>query len=240
MDEIIFALQVDGTQQCAFLIDESNKDSFNPKSYSELLQYFRSKEQVGIEHQNEEIERIKKEERLIEKIRRVDNPLDYINEEQIVFRSFKEVRVKIGDSFIDIPTGNKYLEEYEEFPLIKRTLRRKHYYLWRNLRIVCSLIAFIGLSLFGILGFLIIVDGVLKWFGIDLNFGDIPMSEIPIIGKVLFFFGFTLIPLGIFCLLFKDLYLKEKQHKAYIEAEEELDIDIPQSTSDEYVNRDFK
>lgn len=51
MDEVIFALQVDGTQQCAFLIDESNKQSFEPKTYSELLQYFNDKEQRRLDEE---------------------------------------------------------------------------------------------------------------------------------------------------------------------------------------------
>ena len=43
MDEAIFALQLDGTQQCVFLIDENNKHSFVCKTYSDLLNYFEEK-----------------------------------------------------------------------------------------------------------------------------------------------------------------------------------------------------
>lgn len=53
MDEIIFVLQVDGTQQCAFLIDENNKQSFKPKTYAELLQYFEDKEQKRLNREGE-------------------------------------------------------------------------------------------------------------------------------------------------------------------------------------------
>ena len=43
MDEIILALQVDGTNEYAFMIDEKNKQSFAPTSLLTLQQYFEQK-----------------------------------------------------------------------------------------------------------------------------------------------------------------------------------------------------
>jgi len=43
MDNMVFALQLDGTNQFAFLIDESNKENFQPKSLSEVKIYFAEK-----------------------------------------------------------------------------------------------------------------------------------------------------------------------------------------------------
>ena len=51
MDSTIFALQVDGTEQHAFLIDEQNKQNFLPKSYSDVMNYFIAKEQKYLEEE---------------------------------------------------------------------------------------------------------------------------------------------------------------------------------------------
>lgn len=62
LDNILFALQVDGTENYAFLIDQQNALNFAPKSLDDLHQYFRQKEQKRIEEEN----RIKEEQRLAE------------------------------------------------------------------------------------------------------------------------------------------------------------------------------
>lgn len=54
MDSTIFALQVDGTEQYAFLIDEQNKQHFLPNSFSEIKNYFFAKEQKLIKQQQYE------------------------------------------------------------------------------------------------------------------------------------------------------------------------------------------
>lgn len=53
VDENIFALQQDGTNKFAFMIDESQKSNFAPKSLRELTHYFEEKE----------VKRIQEEER---------------------------------------------------------------------------------------------------------------------------------------------------------------------------------
>ena len=65
LDNILFALQVDGTETYAFLIDQKNAQNFAPKSLDDLHGYFRLKEQKGIEEAN----RIKEEQRLAEQRR---------------------------------------------------------------------------------------------------------------------------------------------------------------------------
>ena len=62
LDNILFALQVDGTENYAFLIDQKNALNFAPKSLDDLHRYFRQKEQKRIEEEN----RIKEEQRLAE------------------------------------------------------------------------------------------------------------------------------------------------------------------------------
>lgn len=36
-DDLLLALQVDGTNECSFLIEENNSQDFAPKTYSELM-----------------------------------------------------------------------------------------------------------------------------------------------------------------------------------------------------------
>lgn len=234
MDEVIFALQVDGTQLYTFLIDESNKQAFEPKTYSELLQYFKDKE-LAKTHIAEEQKNY--EQFLIT----TDNPLEHVNKDQIVWQTFKEARIKVGEKFIDVETGNYYLEEYLEYPQIKKQLKEKNYFVWRNLRIICCWIAFLGIGLFSILGILTIMHEILLYWDIDFpNWGKEPFTEISLIGKILFIFCAALVFLGIPCWIIKDLYLKEKQRKAFIFAIDEMELDIPEITIEEYVNRGFK
>lgn len=47
-DNMIFALQVDGTDKYAFLIDENNLPSTNLKSFSDLVVYFAEKERQAV------------------------------------------------------------------------------------------------------------------------------------------------------------------------------------------------
>ncbi|MBR6600227.1 MAG: hypothetical protein IKK87_00015 [Bacteroidaceae bacterium] len=51
MDNVLFALQVDGTNECAFLIDENNAQSFAPRSYTALMGYFEEKERRALEEE---------------------------------------------------------------------------------------------------------------------------------------------------------------------------------------------
>ena len=48
MDNVLFALQVDGTQKYSFMIDENNRASFKPKTLRELQCYFEEKEQAKL------------------------------------------------------------------------------------------------------------------------------------------------------------------------------------------------
>lgn len=51
MDEVILALQVDGTKEYAFMIDEKNKQSFAPKSLQALQNYFEQKRIIQLEQE---------------------------------------------------------------------------------------------------------------------------------------------------------------------------------------------
>ena len=54
VDNILFVLQVDGTKECAFLIDENNRQNFQPKSYNDIKKHFEVKEQKLLQKQTTE------------------------------------------------------------------------------------------------------------------------------------------------------------------------------------------
>lgn len=60
VDDNILTLTLDGTIDCAFLIDENNKSNFEPKSLSDLTRYFQRKEEAERKSQ-QEAESIQKE-----------------------------------------------------------------------------------------------------------------------------------------------------------------------------------
>lgn len=54
-DDVTFALQLDGTERFVFMIEESQSNSFHPKSLKELTAYFENKERRSIEERQQEI-----------------------------------------------------------------------------------------------------------------------------------------------------------------------------------------
>lgn len=56
MDKVLFALQVDGTNECAFLIDENNAQNFAPRSYASLMGYFEEKERKALEEERRRVQ----------------------------------------------------------------------------------------------------------------------------------------------------------------------------------------
>lgn len=90
MDSTIFALQVDGTEQHAFLIDEQNKQNFLPKSYSDVMNYFIAKEQKYLEQ-----ERRKKQLLIEEEKERRERELEEERIRELKNRA-SEIRCKIS------------------------------------------------------------------------------------------------------------------------------------------------
>lgn len=73
VDNILFVLQVDGTQNCAFLIDENNKQYFQPQTYNDIKLYFQVKEQKLLQQQEAvrlESERLVRQKKKEEKVKR--------------------------------------------------------------------------------------------------------------------------------------------------------------------------
>lgn len=68
VDNILFALQIDGTKEYAFLIDENNKQDFQPQSYNDIKRYFQIKEQKLLQEQ--EFERLEDERLLAQKAKK--------------------------------------------------------------------------------------------------------------------------------------------------------------------------
>ena len=63
IDATLLTLQVDGTEECAFLVNETNKQTYLPQTYSDIMGYFLIKEQMCIKEEEERKQRHLEEEK---------------------------------------------------------------------------------------------------------------------------------------------------------------------------------
>ena len=87
VEGVVFALQLDGTDEYTFLIDQRNQNSFSPRTKTELIEYFKCKERMLERAEQEEqrrLERIRKEEeeRKLEAARQADEERRRAEEEK--------------------------------------------------------------------------------------------------------------------------------------------------------------
>lgn len=66
VDNTLFALNIDGTNEYAFLIDEHNKQHFQPQSYNDIKYYFQAKERIQIENKKQKQEEEKRNKEIKE------------------------------------------------------------------------------------------------------------------------------------------------------------------------------
>lgn len=92
VDDILFVLQIDGTQNCAFLIDENNKQYFLSQTYNDIKQYFQSKEQNQI--QKEKFEQLENK-RLYVQEREQEQKKRKIQELQSKANEIKNANIKL-------------------------------------------------------------------------------------------------------------------------------------------------
>ena len=88
-DNMIFALQVDGTNEYAFLIDENNLPSTNLKSFSDLVIYFAEKERQAV------LAEKRKQQAAIEAQRQREIEREQIREEILMKNKKDELLIKI-------------------------------------------------------------------------------------------------------------------------------------------------
>lgn len=67
LDDVIFALEMDGNSTCLFMIDENNQQSFSPQTLTELGLYFNAKEKYLVEKEKKQIEVARIEQEHIQK-----------------------------------------------------------------------------------------------------------------------------------------------------------------------------
>ena len=83
VDNILFALNIDGTNEYAFLIEENNKQNFLPQSFNNIVQYFQTKELKTIQEertrqlQTKSLLEQKKNEEKIQQEKIIENELHY-------------------------------------------------------------------------------------------------------------------------------------------------------------------
>lgn len=94
VDNSLMVLQLDGTQECYFLIDENNKEHFAPKTLEQLEEYLEMKEQEEINRQRMRTECnhvVEKELRMKEELQK---------EKRQVHKLKQELKVKAGESMM--------------------------------------------------------------------------------------------------------------------------------------------
>ena len=114
IDNIIFALQQDGTERFAFMIEEKQSQCFNPKTLKELNAYFESIMQKEIEAKEQA--RLKQIERQrVEEEQRIQQ--ERIREEQE--RQAEIARRKEEQRLAQIAKEEKILKQYKSFTFFK-------------------------------------------------------------------------------------------------------------------------
>lgn len=139
IDNIILALNLDGTRETAFLIEDSNRESFAPKTLSQLEGYFRNKEQKLI------AEAEKQRKREAEELRKKRE-----FERAIIIESqrFKEAEAK---RIAEEERRREYEEEIKRLTKMANEKRKQLVPLWWRLSIALSII--LGLLLSGYISF---------------------------------------------------------------------------------------
>ena len=114
IDNIIFALQQDGTERFAFMIEEKQSQCFNPKTLKELNAYFEGIRQKEIEAKEQA--RLKQIERQrVEEEQRIQQ--ERIREEQE--RQAEIARRKEEQRLAQIAKEEKILKQYKSFTFFK-------------------------------------------------------------------------------------------------------------------------
>lgn len=126
-DNVIFVLQVDGTEQYSFMIDESQNKSFQPASFKELQIYFQKKEieeQKKIETERQQLllseheHALQKQKRHLENVARL-NRMDKIAGRKWIWELQEE----------------KILEKDYKYQRLLRKKRKWQIYLWGTLTV---------------------------------------------------------------------------------------------------------
>lgn len=91
MDNVLFAMQVDGTQKYSFMIDENNRTSFKPKTLNELQCYFEEKEQAKLLEERQRQNRLEWERQEAERQRQ--RRLEQEQREAEIQRQKREQRI---------------------------------------------------------------------------------------------------------------------------------------------------
>lgn len=108
IDATLLTLQVDGTEECAFLVNETNKQTYLPQTYSDIMSYFLIKEQMCIKEEEERKQRQLEEEKAnlaAEEQRKEEERLRAIEEAE---------RLRLNEEEHEIMMAERLKEEIEE------------------------------------------------------------------------------------------------------------------------------
>lgn len=135
VDDFIFSLQLDGTNNYVFLIDEANKDSFQPKSLSDIGDYLKKKE-ISFIKLDEQQNQAEKERKEIE--------LRDIERKQFEISRNAIIQVKTAEALAEDKHYNQLIYKFE-----KLEKNKKKYYKFLLVFLISLFILIVtGLSIF--------------------------------------------------------------------------------------------
>lgn len=133
VDEKIFSLQLDGTNNYVFLIDEKNRDTFQPKSLSDINSYFEKKE---IEFKNIELQKKQAE------ILKLENEQSEIEREQLEINRNAKIQDQIAKVLAKDLYFNQLIGKYDKF----ETFKKKYNKIISVLVVSLIIIVIVGIS----------------------------------------------------------------------------------------------
>ena len=188
VDNAIFALKLNGTDQYVFMIDENNTASFAPTTYKELMWYFDDKRNKALALEEKKIR--EKEERELEERKLLER-------EKLERKKKEKEQQELRKSFYDVQK------------LIRDNLPRNVYEKYKlNYKIINRMQIFVSIVLFfGAVAFILFF---VQWAS-NAHIHPLAGFAVPALVGVLYVFLLFVMPC---CLHYKDKchdYLKEKK-----------------------------
>ena len=149
IDEVIFALQQDGTNSYLFMIDEANRVNFHPITLLDLNNYFAQKEQLLIAANRKRIEAERVKNEMIEKQRQEELERRRIEQQRAKEAKIKEEEIKRKKELLNMKKEQIRLQYKEDIERIIKECekeRKKQYYAALPLSLFCIFLLLLLLS----------------------------------------------------------------------------------------------
>lgn len=179
-DKTIFALQQDGTNKYAFMIDEKQSQSFQPKSLTELNSYFENIEHKRIEEEHQRIRVLLAQQRAEQK--RIEEEQRRIEEEERreqIKRQEERVQQYLNQKRLEYWEQNKDYILRNDLSYKKLCSSKKKWEIIETIFIILTIIGFylINIDFFNLGIILMPIFGSLSFMNLLINYPYIDIKE---------------------------------------------------------------